>query len=117
MQGILDEQSWIENITEFLVFLEQYLQQHPYFGCIVGRYANRIAFGKFSIDGNNYFVPINKGSNHLHGGIVGFNRKIWKVVSTIEQNDKVGAQFYYLNLSRDVKKVIQETSKFLYPIY
>ena len=48
-----------------------------YFGCIVGRVGNRIAKGKFSLDGNSYTVPTNNGENSLHGGDKGFNQKVW----------------------------------------
>ncbi len=48
-----------------------------YVGSIVGRYGNRIAHGKFSLDGHEYSVPLNNGANSLHGGTVGFDRKVW----------------------------------------
>lgn len=58
--------------------LDGYLKkENPYFGCITGRYANRIGRGKFSIDGKPYQLPINNNGNTLHGGVSGFNRKFW----------------------------------------
>jgi aldose 1-epimerase len=58
--------------------LAQYAGDHPFFGATVGRYGNRIAKGKFSIDGKEFSLFLNNGPNSLHGGKVGFNRKIWK---------------------------------------
>ena len=57
--------------------LEEYLVDESYFGCIVGRYANRIADGRFSLEGVDYSLPLNDGSNHLHGGPGGFNKVLW----------------------------------------
>jgi len=53
-------------------------ETNPYFGCITGRYANRIAKGKFTLDGKEYTLATNNGEHHLHGGSEGFNKKFWK---------------------------------------
>lgn len=57
-----------------------YLKDYPYFGTIVGRYANRIKNGKFTIEGNTYQLAQNAGTDTLHGGLVGFDKKVWDVV-------------------------------------
>lgn len=58
--------------------LQEYLDsEEAYFGAICGRYANRVAKGSFSLDGNSYQLPINNGPNALHGGLKGFNAVIW----------------------------------------
>jgi len=57
--------------------LDQYLKGHPYFGCTVGRVANRIAQGRFTLDGKTFALAINNGPNHLHGGLKGFDKVLW----------------------------------------
>jgi len=65
-------------------FSPTYLDGYPYFGSAIGRYANRIKNGEFSIDGNKYTVTKNKGTDHLLGGINGFDKKVWKFISLTE---------------------------------
>ena len=57
--------------------LEPYLGRHPFFGALVGRFANRIGKARFSLDGTEIQLAQNNGENHLHGGLRGFDKKVW----------------------------------------
>ncbi len=64
---------------------EEYLENYPYFGAIIGRYANRIAQGKFAVDGKTYQLSTNAGKHQLHGGITGFDKKVWQVMASTNE--------------------------------
>ena len=89
-----DRDGRLANVTLSLDSLDDYLKGHPFFGSTVGRYANRIAKGKFSIDGKEYTLATNNGPNHLHGGEKGFDKVVWKT-EPIKGEDSVGVAFSY----------------------
>ncbi len=86
-----DRDGKLANINCGFDCLAAYENHGSHFGATVGRYANRIAAGKFTLDGKSYTLPINNGANHLHGG-EGFDRRMWKA-ETFVKNDDVGVKF------------------------
>jgi len=74
--------------------LADYLAQSNYFGAIVGRFGNRIAGGKFKLDGKTYQLATNNGPNHLHGGTKGFDKVVWQATE-IRTDSTVGLQLNY----------------------
>jgi len=72
-----------------------YETQSPYFGCIVGRYANRIAKGRFSLDGKEYELALNDAPNTLHGGDKGFDKVLWEGAEAVGREDAAGVVFRY----------------------
>ncbi|MBN1813333.1 MAG: galactose mutarotase [Anaerolineae bacterium] len=78
--------------------LEGYIHQSFYIGCIAGRYANRIAKGKFTLDGVGYTLAQNDGNNHLHGGVKGFDKVVWNAQ---KKSDDAGMGLGLTYLSKD----------------
>jgi aldose 1-epimerase len=76
--------------------LQAYLKATAYFGAIVGRYGNRIANGEFVLDGKTYILAKNNGPNTLHGGLLGFDKKIWDA-SIINDSAGVGLKLHYMS--------------------
>lgn len=76
--------------------LEPYLKGHPYFGATIGRVANRIAKGKFTLDGKTYTLACNDGPNHLHGGLKGFDKVVWQATE-IKVKNGVAVRFQYVS--------------------
>lgn len=77
--------------------LEEYVEKSPYFGCITGRYANRIAKGKFTLNDVAYTLAQNDGENHLHGGTKGFDKIVWWAAEEMSDKDGVGLALTYLS--------------------
>jgi aldose 1-epimerase len=78
--------------------LAEYEKHSPYFGALIGRYANRIAKGRFTLDGQDYQLAVNNGENHLHGGVKGFDKMVWTARPFI---DDAGANLELQYVSRD----------------
>jgi aldose 1-epimerase len=74
--------------------LDAYEGAHPYFGATIGRVANRIARGKFRLNGQEYSLATNNGPNHLHGGVKGFDKRVWKA-QTVATTGGVAVKFTY----------------------
>ncbi|WP_423819719.1 aldose epimerase family protein [Salinimicrobium sp. TIG7-5_MAKvit] len=86
---IPDKNDNFEDVVLGFDSLEQYLEENPFFGALIGRYGNRIAQGKFSLDGQEYTLAQNNGENHLHGGDKGFDKVVWKINESSEPNSLV----------------------------
>ncbi len=89
-----DRNGQLDDIVLGYDSLSGYLEENPYFGAIIGRYGNRIAGGRFTLDGQTYTLATNNGPNHLHGGIAGFDKVMWQA-EPFENDDSVGVIFSY----------------------
>ena len=72
-----DAQGQLGDIVLGFDNLDDYVSASPYFGALIGRYGNRIANGRFDLNGKTYQLDTNDGANHLHGGVQGFDKKVW----------------------------------------
>jgi aldose 1-epimerase len=88
------------NVTLGFDELEGYAARSPYFGALLGRFANRIARGSFAIEGKQYRLACNNGPNHLHGGVKGFDKAVWKAKPFQERNS-AGVVFSHLSKDGD----------------
>ena len=93
-----DKNGVMEDIVLGYDSLSGYLKETPYFGAIVGRYGNRIANGKFTLDGTTYTLAQNNNGQHLHGGIKGFDKVFWNIEDTGQNKLKL------MYLSKDMEE-------------
>jgi len=93
---IPDREGNFEDIILGFDDLEGYINDAAYLGVTAGRYANRIAKGKFTLEGKEYTLAKNDGVNHLHGGVEGFGKKVWKG-EEIKKDDGIGVKLTYLS--------------------
>ncbi|WP_432942673.1 aldose epimerase family protein [Kribbella sp. CA-253562] len=91
-----DRRGRTENISLGFDNLPDYAELSPYFGATIGRYGNRIAKGRFSIDGQSYQIPVNDGENALHGGTTGFDKRVW-TAKVVQTPSHVGVAFSYVS--------------------
>jgi aldose 1-epimerase len=91
-----DREGEFANITLHLDRLDDYLGGHPLFGSVVGRFANRIAGARFTLDGVEYAVTPNAGKNHIHGGRKGFQKLVWQA-EPLQDADRVGVQLSHVS--------------------
>jgi aldose 1-epimerase len=92
-----DKNGKLADITLGFDTLDGYIKGHPYFGATVGRYANRIGAAKFKLDGIEYELAANNGPNHLHGGIKGFDKVVWKAEDVTADSNQAIVKLSYMS--------------------
>lgn len=109
-----DKNKVIEDVVLGFDSVADYIKDSPYFGAVVGRYGNRIAGGKFNLDGKNYSLAAQNNGQHLHGGLKGFDKKVWKTLSqkpgslTLSYLSKDGEEGFPGNLEVQVTYTLTE---------
>lgn len=91
-----DRNGNIEEIALGFDSLTPYLAGSPYFGALIGRYGNRIAKGRFELDGKSYDLAVNNGENHLHGGEKGFDKVFWDI-EEVESDNGTALKLSYIS--------------------
>jgi aldose 1-epimerase len=91
-----DRAGALANVVLGFSGLADYEVQKNYFGALIGRVGNRIALGKFTLDAREYSIPQNDGTNSLHGGLKGFDKRVW-AAETVPGTDEAGLKLTYLS--------------------
>ena len=116
-----DRLGQVDDIVLGLDDMDDYLVRSPYFGAILGRYANRIAGARFKLDGQSFELAANNGINHLHGGLCGFDKVVWGVDEIAESGESGlrltyesadGEEGYPGALEAEVTYLLSETNDF-----
>jgi aldose 1-epimerase len=94
--AVADRQGKMDDVVLGYDSLDGYVKDTAYFGAVIGRYGNRIAQGKFVLDGTTYTLARNNGENSLHGGIKGFNKAVWQA-REVATNDGPSVELTYLS--------------------
>ena len=94
---VTDRNGKIDDVVIGFDDLKSYQSEHIYCGSIVGRYGNRIAKGKFKLNGKEYSLATNNGPNHLHGGNKGFDKQVWNIGGVFSSDDSTGIELTYLS--------------------
>jgi aldose 1-epimerase len=118
--NVPDKNGKIEDVVLGYDSLSHYIRNNPYFGALIGRYGNRIAKGKFFLDGKSYQLATNNDPNHLHGGVNGFDKVFWNIepIDTAAGNalrltyqSKDGEEGYPGNLNVEVTYLLTEKNE------
>ena len=110
-----DKQGHIADVVLGFDSLEEYETKNPYFGCLTGRFANRIARGQFELAGKAYQLAQNDGLNHLHGGNKGFDKVVWQAQELdqgiqLSYTSKAGEENYPGNLYVEVNYLLEDNA-------
>ncbi|MFF3335480.1 aldose epimerase family protein [Streptomyces sp. NPDC002888] len=98
---IPDRDGRYANVSLGFDTIEDYIAGSPYFGALIGRYGNRVAEGRFTLDGENHQLPLNDGAHSLHGGTEGFDRRVWEVEPFTDGPD-VGLHLYLTSVDGEM---------------
>jgi aldose 1-epimerase len=98
---IPDRHGRYENVSLGFATIEDYVAKSPYFGALIGRYGNRIAKGRFTLDGKSHQLSVNDGVNSLHGGAKGFDKHVWDVEPFTKGPD-VGLHLHYTSIDGEM---------------
>ena len=99
--NVPDRQGKVSDVVLGFDTFESYRGSHPYFGALIGRYGNRIGKAKLVLDGVEYTLAANNGENHLHGGLRGYDKVVWKA-EVVEDDDDPSLRLEYL--SKDMEE-------------